>query len=579
MEDKTNSVKLTIKALKEVISSKKSAGIAYPIIRYALSFVTTYEILVMGKFLDSIGDFIKENTSFSMDTMLDSLAFDYFIVIVCLLFLNFVFSKISSYFDAVLYDAFWYSFMKKNIKKISQLNLEDVENNTLQNLITNVPTYSVDATWDTYKRTIDLGYNMIRLVSSGIIIAEQMSWWGVGVIILVIPEAFFSYRYNTKLKEYRDSKAEKNKYFNYLYNESNRLINFPELRVDNVFEFFLKSFERTAQPYYNGQNEIRLKRQTGSVFLGWFDGSLRRIVQLALIPFAVIRRYTIGTFKYLFDYIDTLYSASWSVIWNILCIKNNALYTKDYFGLLEYKGFGDIASGSAKLDPTKVPKIEFVNVEFKYPESSSAALDDISFEIQPGEKVNIIGRDNSGKSTLAKLLCGLYRVGPGDILIDDISIRNLDRGELKDKISVVFENYVKYNFSIRKNIVVTESERDFNRRRYEEALEITGLDNWLKEENISDSTVLGKLFSKGMDVSSGHWQRIAIARALYRDRAILILDESFTQIDGFSRKPIIEGIIKHRPKQTLINITQEETEKDLFDRSIYIDKGKIKKTD
>ena len=204
-----------------------------------------------------------------------------------------------------------------------------------------------------------------------------------------------------------------------------------------------------VKKYYK-LNNIDSVRDFWTFLFSWFHGSLVRIIQKLLNPVAITRDYTIGTFKYLFDYIDKLYSSSWNVIWNSLMIKTNTLYIKDYFDFFEYQGFGDITSGNETLDPLAVPKIEFVNVDFRYPSSTSTALKNISFTIEPGEKIAIIGHDNSGKSTIAKLLCGLYMVGPGDILIDDVSIKNLSRGELKNKIAVVFEDFVKYNFSIAK---------------------------------------------------------------------------------------------------------------------------------
>lgn len=576
MEKKIGTIKLTLKAFKEVVSAKPEAGIIYFISRNIVSLGYVYEILIMGKLLDSIGSFITQNTKFEWDKLLQSDVTKNFIILIALALGTTILSNLASYLSAKLNEYYWYKFNQKTIEKIATLNLEDIENSKLQNLLITVPSYGTGATWDIFVKVTDLIYNIIKLVSAGYIILNQMSAWGLLVIVLVIPEAYIRFRHNVKLKKFRDENAEKSKYADYLYNQSKVLNNFPELRVDNIFDFFIKSFERTSKPYIKGQNKIRKSREIWTIILSWFDGSLRRFVQVLLIPVAVVQRYSIGTFKYLFDYIDNLYNSSWYVIWNILMIKNNTMYVRDYFNLVDHKGFGDIECGNQELDPISIPKIEFVNVDFKYPNSSSAALDSVSFTIEPGEKVAIIGGDNSGKSTIAKLTCGLYKVGPGDILIDDISIKNLKRGQLKDKISVIFENYVKYNFSIRKNITVAEPERDFNRRRYEEALEITGLKQWMDEEKIKDSQVLGKLFGGGMDVSTGHWQRIAIARALYRDRAILILDESLTQIDGYSRRPIIQRILTHRPKQTFINITQEETEKDLFDKIIYIEKGRVK---
>ncbi|MEA3357753.1 MAG: ATP-binding cassette domain-containing protein, partial [Patescibacteria group bacterium] len=457
--------------------------------------------------------------------------------------------------------------------KVSGLNLEDIENLKIQKLITQVPSFSWDRTWNTFIRLTKLVSNVISFVSAGYAIATQMSVWGIGIIFFVIPEAFFRFKYNIKIKQFRDSNAEKLKYANYIHSRSMYLSNFPELRVDNVFSSFIKSFKQTTESYYKRQNNIRKKRDLHAFFWSWFDASLKRLMQIILIPISIAQRYSIGTFKYLYDFIDNIYDSSWNVIWQCLMIKSNSLYVKDYFDLFEYQGFGDIASGNETLDPLTTPRLKFVNVSFNYPESPSAALSNISFTIEPGEKVAIIGHDNSGKSTTAKLLCGLYRVSPGDILIDKISIKNLARGELKNKISIVFENYIKYNFSIRKNITVTEPERDFNRRLYEEALEISEIKDLMDELLIDENQILGKMFGNGINISTGHWQRLAIARAIYRDRPILILDESFTQIDGFSRRPIMQKIIKHRPKQTFINITQDDIHTDLFDKIIYIEDG------
>lgn len=574
--EKTHTLKLTFKAFKEVISADPSSGI-FNVIFWILSAVASIiEVRLMGTFIDNIASFITGATAFSWDGLLASPIIPTFIQISLLYLAITIFNFGISYFETRLSDFFWNQYSIKSMSKMSTFNLEDIENTNIQNLISSVPTYSLNAAWDTYARVLNLIYQLIRFVGSGIVIATQMSLWGALVIFLIIPEAYFRHRYNLKLKKYRDANAEKYKYFDYLYTQSRLLPNFPELRVDNVFNFFIKSHRDVSLDYYNDQNRIIRKQNLVGGIWSWIDGQLRRIVQLMLIPIAIMDGYSIGTFKYLFDYIESLYNASWSVVWNWLNIKSNSQYVKDYFDLLDYQGFGDIASGETQLDKLKTPTIKFENVSFSYPNASSATINEISFEIKPGEKVAFIGRDNSGKSTIAKLLCGLYKIGPGDILIDEVSIKNLARGELKKKVSVVFENYVKYSFSLKKNIVLTQPERDFNRRLYEEALEITGLDKWKEELKIDDNQVLGKLFSHGMDISTGHWQRVAIARAIYRDCPVLILDESLTQIDGFSRQPILDRIIEHRPNQSFIYITQEDTNKDLFDKVIYLEKGTIK---
>jgi ABC-type multidrug transport system fused ATPase/permease subunit len=571
-------LQLMYKTFKEVISTDVIGGIAYPFFKLCRILLDIYTIFIMGNFLDSIVDYLSNNSTFTIKDFVKSDVLSILLTLLAIFLLYRGVKSAKKFYRNRLQDLFWYKFNKGFIKKMSDLNLEDIEKPRLQNLITSVQSYSFKSIWNTYLFTTRGLGSLVNLISAGIIIVNNMAWWGLVVILFVLPEALVRYHFNKKEREYRDRHMEKEKYFNYLQRQSILINNFPELRVDNIFDFFQQSYRRAAKPYYEDlNNQIRKKRDIWHFVLSWFDGALRTFMQILLIPIAVVQNFSIGKFKYLFDYIHNLYHASWKVIWNFLKVKYQVLYVEDYFNFKEYKGFGNIAAGTNSLDPIKIPKIEFVNVSFKYVDSTSAALNNISMTVNPGEKVAVIGHDNSGKSTIAKLLSGLYQIGPGDILIDDISITNLKRGELKDKIAVVFENYIKYKFSIRKNITVSEPNRDFNRRKYEEALEITGLHKWMEEEQLDDSQILGKLFSNGKEISSGHWQRVAIARALYRDRSILVLDESFTQIDGFSRKPILEGIIKYRPKQTFINITQEEDNKELFDKLVYLKKGNITK--
>lgn len=580
MKDKTKKIstwQLSWKAFKEVVAIRPWMGIGYFIDRNLSALISIYEIYISGRLLDSVAKFIINTKVFSWQEFFQTNVFTNFIILLVTFFFSTLISKLDTYFDTILYDQLWYAFQQKTLGKISSLNQEDIEQNRVQDLLNNVPNYSVEAIWDTYRKVSDLGSNIITLVSSAFVIATQMAWWGVGVILLVIPEAYFRFKYSVKLKKYRDENTGKRKYSEYLASQARFLPNFSELRVNNIFSFFSKSYANEIRDYYTGEYKVIGTREQHAFLWSWLDGTLYKIVQILLIPFVILKRYSIGTFKYLIDYIDNLYYSSWYVLWQILTLRNNSLYIQDYFELFDYKGFGDVTSGDKTLDPLKVPTISFENVSFKYPNTEGQALSDVSFKIEPGQKIVFIGKDNSGKSTIAKLLCGLYRVGPGDILFDGISIKDLARGELKNKIAVVFESYVKYNFSIRRNITVTQPERDFNRRVYEEALEITELGKWLEENKIHDHQILGKMLGNGIDVGTGYWQRIAIARAIYRDSQILVLDESLTQVDGFSRRPIVERIIKHRPKQTFIYITQDETEKDLFDKIFYIENGKLTK--
>jgi ABC-type bacteriocin/lantibiotic exporter with double-glycine peptidase domain len=170
----------------------------------------------------------------------------------------------------------------------------------------------------------------------------------------------------------------------------------------------------------------------------------------------------------------------------------------------------------------------------------------------------------------------LYKIAAGDYVIGGYSIRELDRGQLKKKISAVFQDYVNYNFSVKRNITLAGEKDRVDEKLYKKVLKISGVGKFLKEEKISDKQILGKYFAGGREVSPGHWQRLAIARMLYRNRSVFIMDEAFLYIDGASRKQLMRDIIDFLgPERTLIYITQDRNNIKKFGRTFTLANGQI----
>jgi ATP-binding cassette subfamily B protein len=170
----------------------------------------------------------------------------------------------------------------------------------------------------------------------------------------------------------------------------------------------------------------------------------------------------------------------------------------------------------------------------------------------------------------------MYEIIIGDYIIGGLSIRELKRKELKSRISVVFQNFVNYNFSLEKNITIGSDRKKIDKKLFKEVLKITGLNELLSRESINRKTKLGKYFAEGIELSPGYWQRIAIARMLYRNRDIFIMDEPFTFIDSKSKSEMIENIIDFvGDDRILIYITRSTEDLEKFDRVFYFEKGHI----
>lgn len=189
-------------------------------------------------------------------------------------------------------------------------------------------------------------------------------------------------------------------------------------------------------------------------------------------------------------------------------------------------------------------RIEFDNVSFKYPGSERYVLNNLSFIIEPGEKIAMVGANGAGKSTIIKLMLGLYKPSKGKILINGKNISELSTSYLRKVFSVVFQDYGCYHFTIRENIAFGDLSKLCNDEELYKALRLAQAD-----EIINLDTPLGKLEEGGIDFSGGEWQRMAIARGCISNSQFIILDEPTASLDPIAESKLYQrfsDVIKDR---------------------------------
>jgi len=218
--------------------------------------------------------------------------------------------------------------------------------------------------------------------------------------------------------------------------------------------------------------------------------------------------------------------------------------------------------------------VEFSHVYFKYPGSEEYILKDINLKIQAGEHLALVGMNGMGKTTLIKLLCRLYNVSKGEILIDGINIMDYSEEEYRKLFSVVFQDYQIFAFSLRENIAFENSADDF---KVLHSLEKAGMLTALQELPEGLDTVLAKGFDEnGIELSGGQVQKVAIARALYRNAPIVILDEPTSALDPMAEHEIYTGFNRLVKEKTAIFISHRLSSCKFCDRIAVIDGGTIK---
>ncbi len=214
--------------------------------------------------------------------------------------------------------------------------------------------------------------------------------------------------------------------------------------------------------------------------------------------------------------------------------------------------------------------IEFKNVSFNYATSEKNVLDDISFSIAAGEKVALIGKVGSGKTTIEKLILGLYSANSGSLLLDGIDISQIDPTDVRKSISYVEQNVVLFKGSVKENI--TYKEQDATDTQILRAADIGGVTSLVNKHPKGFDMEVGE---RGMGLSGGQVQSIAIARAFVSDTPIYILDEPTNSIDGSEETKLIKRLKRELKDKTLIVVTHKPALLALVNRIIVIDEGKV----
>jgi len=215
-------------------------------------------------------------------------------------------------------------------------------------------------------------------------------------------------------------------------------------------------------------------------------------------------------------------------------------------------------------------KIEFRNVSFNYPGTDVPALDSVSFVIEPGEKVAIIGRIGSGKSTIAKLILKLYEPTSGKILIDDIDITQIDPADLRRFVSYVPQDVHLFKGTIKENIVA--SQHNLDAQSIIKAAQLSGVEEFIQTHPLGYDMPIGE---RGAGLSGGQRQGVGIARALVQDSSVMIMDEPSNAMDQTTEKRLIDRLTEALHTQTVIIITQKMALLDMVDRVIVMHNAKV----
>lgn len=246
----------------------------------------------------------------------------------------------------------------------------------------------------------------------------------------------------------------------------------------------------------------------------------------------------------------------------------------------KYRAFietnSNIASGNnspIRLQNTIAPRITFENVTFRYPDQEKAIFQNVSFEIKSGQKIGLVGLNGSGKTTLIKLLCRLYDPTDGRILINGVDIKTIPYEEYSKLISIVFQDFYLFAYSIQENIVF---DGIVDENKLKESVLQSGLDEKVASlPQGLQTSVYKKVDSSGIEFSGGEGQKLALARAIYKDAEILVLDEPTSALDPLAEYELFSRLFSFAKGKTTLFVSHRLSSTAFCDTIFVVSNGTI----
>ena len=483
-------------------------------------------------------------------------------------------SRAISLTDGLLGDQYSIDTSVRIIKKTSELNLDQLEDAEFYDKLERArqqTTGRVGLMSNILTQAEDLA--VIFTLLAGVVAFEP--WLIILLVVSVVPTIINEIKFSGTSYSLARSWTQERRELDYLRYAGASDVTAKEVKLFGLSNYLADRFKNLSDTYYLMSKKLAKQRA------GW--GSLFNVIgtgayygaYLLIVFRTVAGIFSLGDLTFLSGSFNRLRSKLQGFFTRFTAITESALYLQDYFEFLDLK-YSDESEKEKLPLPKKIKKgFEFKNVGFKYPKSEAWVVRNINFELKAGEKLAFVGENGAGKTTLIKLLLRFYEPTEGEILLDDIPVKQYNQAQYQKYFGVIFQDFVKFELTLRENIAMGEIEEIQNQERIDSAAEKS-----LANEVISDlpggyDQQLGKRFKQGKDLSGGQWQKIAIARAYMKDAEVLILDEPTSALDARAETEAFDRFIKLTEGKTAVIISHRFSTVRIADRIMVLKNGAV----
>ncbi len=458
-------------------------------------------------------------------------------------------------------------------EKISQLDIETIEDAAFKDKFGKVERESGRRAWGLAVPLSNIPNSLFGLISTFSIIFFFKPIIALAIFIFALPEFFIDTRFTKMEYELHAKTAPKYKLWGWMSFFLIRAKSYLEVRILNISPYFVKRMKELREEIFTEELDLRRQKQTARFLTSLPQSVLAFLFSLYFGILAIWQRITIGSAEMYLRATYRFQGDLTGLIGAFVELYENYLFVSDLIWFLNLKPI--ISKGRKKMPEGIKKGIEFQNVWFKYGKGQPWVLKGIDLSISSGEPLAIIGENGAGKTTLVKLLCRFYDPQKGKILIDGENITKLNRDQLWKKLAVLFQYIETYPFTARESIGYGQIEEVENLDLITASAKKAAIHDFISSLPLKYENPLSKELEKGTEPSIGQWQRIGLARVLFREADIVILDEPTSNIDPKAEKEIFNRVQELVGKKILILISHRFSTVRRATKICVMDKGKI----
>lgn len=397
----------------------------------------------------------------------------------------------------------------------------------------------------------------------------------VMLIIAIIPSFFNEIKFSNASYSLTRSWTTERRELDYLRYIGASDITAKEVKLFDLSNFLKQRFEVLADRYYNVNKKLAISRAAWGSFYSVIGDIAYYGAYVSIIVRAVNGLISVGDLTFLAGSFQRLRNQLQAIFSRFTRITESALYLKDYFDFMD-QDHAVHHEVSASLNGATIKEgFTFENVSFQYPDSDNYVLEKVNFLLKAGEKLALVGENGAGKTTLVKLLLRMYKPTSGRILLDGLDIWSISSEEYQSLFGVIFQDFVKYNFSAKENIAIGKIEEIEDQERIEYAAEKSLADQVISTLPLGYDQPLGKRFHDGKELSGGQWQKVALARAYMKNAQVIVLDEPTSALDARAEFEAFERFTELTKGKTAVLISHRFSTVRMADRILVLKNGRI----